>query len=305
MRKTKVFKKVMIFWTLFIGIGAVAGATGMLVAPDGSAIGMKGMLPFFQVLPFADILFQNFIFPGISLLVVNGLTNLTAFFLIIQNKKAGAYLGCTFGFTLMLWICIQFVIFPMNFMSTIYFFFGLAQFICGLLFIIFSKQSHFVFDATSYKNIGTKPETLVVFFSRLGYTKKVAYETANELGAKLYEITTPEKTEGFFGFAWLGRFGMHRWGMPIDAVDIDLTIYEKVVIVSPVHVFKVASPTREFCKQCAGKIKQVEYILVHFRKDSRFPGAFDEMDALLGVKADKRESVVCKFGNVIKREVVK
>lgn len=46
-------RKWLVFWTLFIGIGAVAGATEMLVDPSGKAMGMAAMLPYFQVLPFA------------------------------------------------------------------------------------------------------------------------------------------------------------------------------------------------------------------------------------------------------------
>ena len=56
---------------LFIGIGAVAGATGMLVDPSGKAMGMAAMLPYFQVLPFAEYVFQDFVFSGIALLIVN------------------------------------------------------------------------------------------------------------------------------------------------------------------------------------------------------------------------------------------
>ena len=36
------------------------------------------MLPFFKKLPLADILFADFAFSGYALLIVNGLTNLTA-----------------------------------------------------------------------------------------------------------------------------------------------------------------------------------------------------------------------------------
>lgn len=110
-------RKWLIFWTLFIGIGAVAGATGMLVDPSGKAMGMAAMLPYFQVLPFAEYVFQDFVFSGIALLIVNGLSNLTAAGLLFARKKAGVILGGVFGVTLMLWICIQFVIFPLNVMS--------------------------------------------------------------------------------------------------------------------------------------------------------------------------------------------
>ena len=61
-KKYNIARKILIFWTLFIGIGAVAGAVGMLADPSGKAMGMDAMLPYFQVLPFADVLFQNFIF---------------------------------------------------------------------------------------------------------------------------------------------------------------------------------------------------------------------------------------------------
>ena len=124
-------RKWLIFWTLFIGIGAVAGGTGMIVDPSGKALGMDGMLPYFQKLPFADRLFRDFLFSGFALLIVNGLTNLTAALLLLRKKKLGVILGGVFGVTLMLWICIQFYMFPLNFMSTIYFVFGLCQAVTG------------------------------------------------------------------------------------------------------------------------------------------------------------------------------
>ena len=124
-------RKWLIFWTLFIGIGAVAGGIGMIVDPSGKAMGMDGMLPYFQKLPFADVLFRDLLFSGFALLIVNGLTNLTAAVLLLRKKKLGVILGGIFGVTLMLWICIQFYMFELNFMSTSYFVFGLCQAFTG------------------------------------------------------------------------------------------------------------------------------------------------------------------------------
>ena len=124
-------RKWLIFWTLFIGIGAVAGGLSMIIDPSGKALHMDAMLPFFQVLPFADVLFQDFLFSGFALLIVNGLTNLTAAVLLLKKKKLGVILGGVFGITLMLWICIQFYMFPLNFMSTAFFVFGLCQAVTG------------------------------------------------------------------------------------------------------------------------------------------------------------------------------
>ena len=124
-------RKWLIFWTLFIGVGAVGGGLGMIIDPSGKALHMDGMLPYFQALPFADKLFRDLLFSGFALLIVNGLTNLTAAVLLLKRKRTGVILGGIFGVTLMLWICIQFYMFPLNFMSLAYFVFGLCQAVAG------------------------------------------------------------------------------------------------------------------------------------------------------------------------------
>ena len=100
-------RKALIFWTLFIGLGAVGGAACMLADPSGRAVGMSGMLPYFQVLPFADVLFQDLFFSGIALLLVNGVTNLTAAALLFRKKPAGVVLGGVFGGTVKSYAQIQ------------------------------------------------------------------------------------------------------------------------------------------------------------------------------------------------------
>ena len=50
----KIFKGLILFWCAFIGIGAFVGGISMLIKPDGSILHMEQMIPYFQVLPFAD-----------------------------------------------------------------------------------------------------------------------------------------------------------------------------------------------------------------------------------------------------------
>lgn len=285
----------LLFWTLFIGIGAVAGASGMLLDTSGKAMGMDTMLPYFQVLPLAEYLYQDFLFPGIALLTVNGLTNLTAAVLLLLKKKCGVVLGGVFGVTLMLWICIQFVIFPPNFMSTSYFIFGFCQAGTGYITWVFAGQEAFRVDRSDYPNIRTDSTRLVVFFSRMGYVKQQAYIAANRTGAEVYELKATERTEGTAGFWWCGRFAMHRWAMPIEQVTVDLSTYDHVTICTPVWVFSLASPVREFCKQSAGKIKAADYVLVHHTK-GQYKSVAAEMDDLLGIPHTSSVSVQCRMG---------
>ncbi len=288
-------RKILIFWTLFIGIGAVCGAAGMLIDPTGKSMGMAGMLPYFKALPFADVLFNDLTFSGYALLIVNGLTNLTAAALLFKKRQAGVICGGVFGVTLMLWICIQFYMFPFNFMSTIYFVFGFLQAATGYAAYIFGKQEKFTADIADYPNIGSNPKRLVVFLSRMGYVKKIAYREAERTEAEIYEIKSTERTDGTLGFWWCGRYGMHRWDMPIEQIDIDLTKYEHVTICSPIWVFALAAPVRSFCRQAKGKIKEADYILLH-HTHGKYENAADEMDALLGLHRTKLHSVQCKVG---------
>ena len=294
--RLKTARNFLIFWTLFIGSGAVAGALCMLIDPTGRAVGMDGMLPFFQVLPFAEVLFQNLTFSGVMLLIVNGVTNLTAAGLLFAKKKAGIILGGIFGVTLMLWICIQFYIFPLNFMSTSFFIFGLLQAVTGYAAWVFFRQETFRADISDYQNIGRDPERLVVFFSRMGYARKLAYEEANRTGAVIYEIKSTERTEGTLGFWWCGRYGMHGWEMPIQPVGIELSAYRHVTICSPIWVFALAAPVRAFCRAASGKVAEADYILVH-HQNSAYKNAADEMDAILGIKRTGLRSVRCREGS--------
>ena len=293
--RDKIARRILIFWTLFIGLGAVAGALGMLIDPSGKSMGMDAMLPYFQKLPFADVLFRNFTFSGIALLIVNGLTNLAAAVLLILDKKIGVILGGVFGVTLMLWICIQFYMFPPNFMSTIYFIFGFLQAVAGYAALVFRAQEAFRVNEADYPNVGTNPKKLVVYFSRMGYVKRQAYEAADASGAVVYEIKSTERTAGTLGFWWCGRFGMHRWEMPIEPINIDLTAFDSVTICSPIWVFSLAAPVRAFCRAASGKIKQVDYILVH-HTSGKYENAAAEMDSLLGITRSSFKSFRCRVG---------
>lgn len=288
-------RKVLIFWCLFVGICAIFGSIGMFIDPTGNLMKMNEMLPYFDTLPFSSVLFQNYIFPGIALLIVNGLSNLLAAYLLIKNKKIGIILGTIFGFTLMLWITIQFVIFPTNILSILYFVIGLLQLITGYMSYVFYKQEEFEFDIKNYNNISKNKNYVVVYFSRMGYTRKVAYEKANKIGADIIEIKAKEKVDGTSGFWWCGRYGMHKWNMDIEKIGINLKKYKKVIIASPIWVFSISAPIRGFCYKYAKDINGAEYIFTHFM-NVKFESVANEMDKILNKKRSKFTSLCVRFG---------
>lgn len=296
-KKTKPF---LIFWCLFVGIGALIGSLGMFFDPTGKLLGMDQMLPYFKVLPLSNILFKNYLFSGIALLIVNGSSNFIAAYYLLKNKKIGIILGGTFGFTLMLWTTIQFIIFPPNFLSTSFFIIGLIQLLTGYMTYVFYTQEHFQFDQSIYKNIGKNKDNIVVYFSRMGYTKKIAYEEANRVGATILELKAKEKVENTTGFWWCGRFGMLKIGMPIKNINVDLKKYKKVIIVSPIWVFNISAPIREFCTKYKDAIASHDIILTHFM-ENRFKNAKEEIDTILGQKSKNFTSICIRFGKIKKK----
>lgn len=294
-------RRALLFWTLFIGLGAVAGAVGMLADPSGRAMGMDAMLPYFQKMPLADLLYKDFVFPGIALLLVNGIPNLCAAALLWAKKPSGVVLGGIFGVTLMMWIGIQFYLFPFNFMSTAYFVFGFLQAVTGYMARVFLRQERFSVPAETDPRIGTDPTRLVVYFSRMGYTKRVALEEAARTGACVYEIRSTERTQGTAGFWWCGRYGMHRWDMPIEADMPGLSAFRHVTVCSPIWVFHLSAPVRSFCRQAAGQIKEADYILLHHQKND-YRNAAEEMDRLLGLHDSPAVSICCREGRYLRRQ---
>lgn len=111
----------------------------MIIGPSGKLLQMDKLLPYFEVLPFSKYLFKDYIFSGISLIIANGLTNLLAVYYLQRDKLLSSILGMTFGITLMLWITIQFIIFPTNILSITYFIIGFIEFITGYMIYVFYK----------------------------------------------------------------------------------------------------------------------------------------------------------------------
>ena len=296
----KVFKVIVLVISIFVGVGAYVGGIAMLIEPKGSILRMEAMLPYFQVLPFADILFQNYIFPGIALIIVNGISNTIASILMLRNKRIGYVLGTVFGFTLMLWITIQFVIFPMNALDIIYFTLGVLQLLTGYIALVSYNQVFFKFDENDYQEINKESKTLVVFFSRKKFTKKIAYETANKEKATIKELITKERTEGDLGFWWCGRFGMHAWPMETEPLDINLNAYSKIILVTPIWVFKMCSPMRDFINKNKDILKQKEVCVVFNHFNPWLPkGAIKEIEKSINIK--EVQSFTTMLGHTFKK----
>ncbi len=124
---------ILIFLAAFIGVGALVGGILMLIDPAGRLLGMNFLLPYFHVLPLSELLFQDYIVPGIALILLNGFTNAANLVILLKKSVLSGFASIICGVILMLWIMLQLYILPLNPISPIFFVLGMLQVIFGVL----------------------------------------------------------------------------------------------------------------------------------------------------------------------------
>ena len=114
--------------TLFIGIGAVAGAVMMWMDPTGTSWGGEPLLEMLRAkMPWPDVFFKDFIPSGFALLAVNGITQFAAAILLFKNHRLAPYVVLACGIILMLWIVLEWWVWGFNALSNVFFVLGLAE----------------------------------------------------------------------------------------------------------------------------------------------------------------------------------
>ena len=120
--------------TLFIAIGAIAGAAMMWMDPSGISWGGEPMLDLLRAkMPWPDIFFKDFIPSGYVLLAVNGLPQPRAAVMLFKDHRL-AYPACfACGIILMLWIALEWYIWGFVALSNIFFVLGIVEVVCAAI----------------------------------------------------------------------------------------------------------------------------------------------------------------------------
>lgn len=144
-------------------------------------------------------------------------------------------------------------------------------------------------------------KTLVVYYSRKGYTEKVALARAKELGADFLAIDTLKTTVGYDGFINCMQAALTKKDMELFPYDTDVASYEKVIICAPIWRSDICAPMKTFMKKEKHNIQKAEYIFLH-AFDESVQKAVDEADKILRLKRDKYTSIQCVLGKIKKEE---
>ena len=134
-------KTILKILTLFIGIGAIAGAVMMWIDPTGTTWGGEPLLEMLRAkMPWPDVFFKNFIPSGFVLLGLNGVTQIVAAYLLFKKHRLAQPAVLVCGIILMLWIVLEWWVWGLNALSNIYFMLGLAESVLALVSLKTTKQ---------------------------------------------------------------------------------------------------------------------------------------------------------------------
>jgi flavodoxin len=101
------------------------------------------------------------------------------------------------------------------------------------------------------------PRTLVVHFSRTGYTRKIAEEIAGRCGTDLDAIEDVRARAGIFGYLRSAREAYTKRPIEIRPAAKNPSDYDLVILGTPVWVSNVSSPMRAYLTAHGGGLKQV------------------------------------------------
>jgi flavodoxin len=125
-----------------------------------------------------------------------------------------------------------------------------------------------------------KKSMLVVYFSRTGYTRRIAEEIAGAAGADVEGVEEPRSRSGMLGYFRSAREALRGAPVEIRARKLDPRDYDLLVIGTPVWASHVCSPIRTYITAHRSDLPRVAFFCTE--GGSGAAKVFDEMGALCG-----------------------
>lgn len=111
--------------------------------------------------------------------------------------------------------------------------------------------------------------TLIVYYSRSGRTRKIASQISLKIKADLEEIKDNKNRAGIFGFINSGNEAYLKKIISIGKLGIDPSQYDTVIIGTPIWANTLSSPTRSFLKEYQQKLKRVAFFCTSMGSDPK------------------------------------
>jgi len=125
-------------------------------------------------------------------------------------------------------------------------------------------------------------KTLIVYYTRTNFTKKIAEELAQKLGADLEELIDLKNRQGAFGFVIAGKDATTKKLTEIMPINKNLRDYDLVIIGTPVWAGTMSAAMRTFLVHHQDSLKKIACFATQGGKNEQ--KVFGEIDKIINEK---------------------
>ncbi|MBQ8200723.1 MAG: hypothetical protein IJZ74_03025 [Clostridia bacterium] len=147
-------------------------------------------------------------------------------------------------------------------------------------------------------------KTLIIYYSRKGRTAKIARKWAHKTGASRLAISPMAYRGTMREYLQYLICTLTRRDMELDLHNVDFSKYDRIVLMVPVICGMMSAPVRTFVRQEAGRLQNVEYVIVHKGFRARQPKMVRWLDKTLGVKHLACSSIHQSFNKSFKARCI-
>lgn len=135
-------------------------------------------------------------------------------------------------------------------------------------------------------------KTLIIYYSRTNFTKKIAEELAARLSADIHEVIDLKNRQGAIGFVLAGKDAVQKNLTPIKFPEINLADYDLVIIGTPVWAGTMAAAIRTILTEKKDNLKNIACFATQGGKDLQ--RVFGEIEKVIDKKLVASEFFVTK-----------
>ena len=134
---------------------------------------------------------------------------------------------------------------------------------------------------------------LIVFYSLEGNTEYIADKIAEKLDADKLKLVpkTQYATKGFKKFFWGGKAAVMAEKPELEPYDVDLSVYDEVIIGFPVWAGNITPPVRTFVSENAESLKNKDICTFACESGAGAEKAFGKLGDLLGIADFKATAI--------------
>lgn len=123
---------------------------------------------------------------------------------------------------------------------------------------------------------------LVVYYSRTGFTKKLADYIAKKIGASLEEVKDTVNRVGAKGYLLAGRDATLRRLTKLEKPNHNLADFDMVIVGTPIWSWNMSTPIRTYLYEHKNQFKQAAFFCTMGANGDE--KAFKEMGEIIGKK---------------------